>query len=93
VLDVMREETGIALNMSHIAAREEVRNLLRTLDIEAINTALKEKMQQDIRQSSSRAAENTRHDEAAQAPVTASAEKPSNSFSEEVAKALEEQLA
>lgn len=40
VLDVLEQKLGVALNLSHVAARQEVRDLLRTLDIPAIQRRL-----------------------------------------------------
>lgn len=62
VIDVLRGGSGVEVSMSHIAAREEVRGLLRMLDIPAVNDGLREKIQQDISKSSKRAAKNAKID-------------------------------
>jgi chromosome partitioning protein len=49
VIDIMRQEMGVEIRMSHIAAREEVRELLRVLRIERVNQALKAQLEEDMR--------------------------------------------
>lgn len=48
VIDVVRAESGVSLNLSHIAAREEVRELLRSLKIERVNEALRKQLEEDM---------------------------------------------
>jgi chromosome partitioning protein len=48
VIDLLNGQTDIAVQMSHIAAREEVRKLLKHLKIEKISIALDARLKQDI---------------------------------------------
>ena len=42
-MDVMDNKTGVSVSMSHVAARQEVRDLLKTLNIPFINKCLFER--------------------------------------------------
>lgn len=68
VIDALRGGSGIDVSMSHIAAREEVRGLLRMLEIPAVADALREKIQQDINNSNKRSQKNARMDSQTEAP-------------------------
>ncbi len=57
VLDVLDKKLGINISMSHIAARMEVRNLIRALNIEKLSDANLETRQDQAKAQSSRAVE------------------------------------
>jgi len=48
VIDLLNNQTDVNVQMSHIAAREEVRKLLKELKIERISKTLDEKLRGDI---------------------------------------------
>lgn len=64
VIDVLQQDLGVTLSMSHLAAREEVRNLVRILSLDHVTQALKEKIQNDIQNASPRARANAKMDNA-----------------------------
>ena len=71
VLDVIDSNTQVNVSMSHVAARQEVRDLVRTLNIPRINARL------DAKEAPEVAAEQEPEDEAPQAPSTAQATRES----------------
>jgi chromosome partitioning protein len=48
VLDVIDESSNIKLSMSHIAARQEVRDLLKTLNIDVINQRMEKLRREEL---------------------------------------------
>lgn len=72
VLDVLEEETGIPVKMSHITARQEVRDLLKILSLPEVNQRMDEqRRRKEAEEKAEKTASKEKSEEQATPPVAA----------------------